>query len=120
MTNKIVRLIEKCKSFEPLEGRILVHPLKVKTYKAKEPMPVRGDMTVDEMQIGEKEVDVKMVERDVMYRYQRAIVLQVANDEIRFTSGNIIIYNVGALHTFDLIKDVSLLRKYDVVAIENE
>lgn len=119
MNKKTERLIEKCKLFEPLDGRVLLYPLKVRTYKAKDVVPITDGMTEEEVRMGEKEVELKTVERDVMYRYQRAVVLQIPNDEIRFVPGDTIVYNVGALHNFDLINDVSLLKKYDIIAVEN-
>ena len=115
MTSKIQRLIEKCSQVLPLERRILVYPEKVRTYKHTHPV------LDDEKNIGKDplkgEMSTKVIEEDINYRFQKAVVLQKTDDETRFNIGDTIVYNVGSLVEFDLLKGVSILRAYDVVAV---
>lgn len=115
MNNKQQRLAIKCADIKPLEGRILVAPNKVRTYKDKgfESTPVDSEATDEAIVAGETEMIMKEVIRDVNYRFQTAVVLQKPEDETRFNIGDTIIYELGALQEFDLIKGVSTLRKYD-------
>jgi len=115
ITKKIERLIEKCATIKPLEKRILVAPEKIRTYKHTHPV------LDDKKNIGKDplkdEMATKVIEEDINYRFQKAVVLQKADDETRFNIGDTIVYNVGSLVEFDLFKGVSILRAYDVVAV---
>lgn len=117
MNKRIENLVKKCSVIEPLEGRVLVHPLKLRTYettdtvldeeknKGKNPM-------LDEMVTKKKIVTIN-------YAYQKAIILQVAKNEPRLKIGDIIIYKVSNLIEFDLIPGVSMLKNFEVIAIEH-
>jgi len=128
MTRKVERLIEKCKSVLPLEGRILVHPLKLKTYVEKQifntDIPYQDE---DEACVGkvpvedpiEEEVQIEQREVVVNKRFQEAIIVGLPDDEVRFEIGDTIIYGLGSIYDFDFIKDVSVLHRHDPVAIVN-
>ena len=123
MTKKIENLIEKCANIIPLDGRVLVAPLKLRTYKklGHTAKPVNPNINEDEI---DAETEMVMVEemQDVNYRFQKAIILQVPRNrlphESKFDVGDTIIYNVGDLVEFDLIKGVSMLRAHQVIATE--
>ena len=120
MTNKTQRLIEKCANYRPLEGRVLVEPMTLFITKTigtvSEPIlddegkEVLLDNGIPEMKMIEGEIKVNK-------RHQRAIVLQLPEDENRFKVGDVIIYEIGGLSEFDLIRGVSIIRKYNVVAV---
>ena len=118
MNEKIVKLAEKVRLVKPLDGRVLVHPLRLRTYKDEQ------IVLDDEKNKGKdpltEEMEVKKVKTDINYRYQKAVVLKVPDDEVRFQIGDIIVYDVGSLKEFDLFKGVSVLRKYDIVAITTD
>ena len=115
MTKKIINLIKRVEEITPLEGRVLVSPHKIRTYK--ETHPVLDDEKNKDKDPLKDEMEVKMVTEDINYRFQRATVLRTPADETRFKVGDEIIYNVGALQDFDVFKGVSVLKKYDVVAV---
>ena len=119
MTNKVSKLIEKCKSIIPLEGRILVHPLKLRTCKEMQVYNTDIPMVAG---LNEEETDVTPIveteqkEIEVNKRFQEAIVLRLPEGETRFNVGDTIIYGVGSVYEFDFINGVSILHKYDPVA----
>lgn len=115
MNKKQGKLIIACAIIDPLEGRILVAANKVRTYKDKTFQSRPVDPEVKEEDINaETEMIMEEVIGDVNYRYQTAIVLQKPEDEERFSIGDTILYDIGALKVFDYIKGVSELNKYDV------
>jgi len=131
MTKKIESLIEKCKSINPFEGRVLVHPDKLKTYKDIQIVNTdieyeTGDMPElydDKGNVTEvKDPIMKTEEKEVIIkrRYQTATVLAIHESEDRFKIGDTIIYRVGTAFEFDLIKGVSILQKYGITASKVE
>jgi len=118
MSTKIDKIVEKFSTITPLEGRILVLPNKLKTYKAKQFVGRPKDPKVDPKDI-DADTEMMMVEElvDVNYRYQTATVIQIPIDEDRFKVGDTILYTVGTTFDFDYVKGVSLIRKYDVIAV---
>lgn len=122
--NKTEKLIEVCLTLEPMDGRIIILPGKVRTYKERQMVPKPLDpesFKIDEDYDESNEVipEVTMEEEliDVNYRYQKAVVLQKPDDENRLNVGDTIIYQIGTIFDFDLIKGVSLIRKWDVIAV---
>lgn len=119
-TNKTKRLEIKCASYKPLDGRVLVEPLRVRSYKTaghrtEVNIDEEGNPILDE----EGEATQKMIEQEgsVNYRYQIANVLAIPTDETRFEVGDTVVYEIGNLMEFDLIKGVSMIRKFNVVAV---
>ena len=116
MNKKIQNLVNKCSNIEPLDGRVLVHPMKLRTYESvtKEPdyEAAKGKNPIEE------EMPMKQKIYTVNYAYQRAVVLQVAKNEPRLKVGDTIIYKVSNMLEFDLIKGVSMLKNFEVIAIE--
>ena len=115
MNNKQQKLVEKCNSINPLEGRVLVAADKVRTYKDKqfESSPVDSEVRPEDI-TSETEMIMTEVIGNVNYRYQTAVVLQKSEDELRFNIGDTVLFDLGALQNFDYIKGVSTLNKYDV------
>jgi len=115
MNKKQGKLIVACAAIDPLEGRVLVAPDKVRTYKDKtfQSRPVDPEVKEEDINV-ETEMIMEEVIGDVNYRYQTAMVLQMSDDEKRFKIGDTILYDIGALKVFDYIKGVSELNKYDV------
>jgi hypothetical protein len=116
MTNKEQRLVEKCVDIEPLGYKILVAPHKLRTYKEKQMV------LDDEANKGKDPIKDEMVQkeeiRDLSYRYQKATVLRSGRspqDEL-FEVGEVIVYGIGDLIEFDLIKGISILPTHAVVA----
>jgi len=120
MTKKVESLIEKCKSVIPLEGRILVHPLKLKTYKEMQTVntDVKLDLKSTDIDI-DPIVETEQQETIVNKRFQEAIVIGLPDSEVRFEIGDTIIYGIGSIFEFDFIKGVSMIHKYDPIAIVN-
>ena len=118
MTNRQLKLVEKCSTLEPLDGRVIVLPNKVKTYKDLQFVGRPKDTEIKEQDI-EPDTEMVMIEEeiDVNYRYQTAMVLKVPSDEIRFNVGDTIIYVANTAFDFDYVKGTSLIKKYDVVAV---
>ena len=116
MNNKQQRLADKCANIEPLEGRVLILPDKVRTYKSVGYISKAVDPTVSDDAIieGETEMMLEEVEQDVNYTCQTAVILQAPKTEDRFKVGDTIIYSIGSIEDFDFIKGVSEIRKYDV------
>ena len=119
--NKVERLIEKCSDLTPLDGRILIIPMRLRTFKTightseaitdKGGKPQLTEDGVPEMMMVEKEMKQE-------YRFQRAIVSQKSKDEDRFEIGDIIIFKFGTVDDFDLIKGISIIRRFDIIAVE--
>jgi hypothetical protein len=120
MNKKVENLINKCSVIEPLEGRVLVHPLKLRTYESTTQEPDYEKAKAEGRNPMEDEMPMKQKIYDVNYAYQRAIVLQVAKNEPRLKIGNTIIYKVSNLLAFDLIPNVSMLKNFEVIAIERQ
>jgi len=116
---KIQELINECRKYTPLDGRVLVHALKLRKVRQEDyGFEVDKDNKMNEGKDPAKHrVELKKVRPMINAKYQSAIVLQTPMDENRFKPGDTVIYPVGAINPFDLIKGVSLLRKYDVAAV---
>lgn len=111
---KINELIKACEPFTMLDDRLLVHPLKLRTYettdtvldeeanKGKNPM-------VDELKTMQKVVEIN-------YKYQEAVVLNVSANIKDITVGDTIIYKVSNLLEFDVVPEVSMLKRFEVIA----
>jgi len=115
MNNKQQKLMVKCETINPLEGRILVAANKVRTYKDLrfESTPVDPEVKEEDI-TSETEMIMEEVMGDVNYRYQTAVILQKSADEKRFDIGDTVLFDIGALQEFDFIKGVSSLNKFDV------
>ena len=103
MTNKIKRLIEKCESIEPLEGRILVHPLKLRTKKEMQvfntdiPIPEETEPTcpVDEVDIpvlfdddgNEMPIPTEVDLEDVSEVTVDEVIDEITSDEVTIKDG---------------------------------
>lgn len=120
MNKKIEGLVKKCSVIEPLEGRVLVHPLKLRTYESVTQEPDYDKANAEKLNPMEHEMPMKQKIYDVNYAYQRAVVLQVAKAEPRLKIGDTIIYKVSNLLSFDIIPGVSMLKNFEVIAIEHE
>lgn len=119
MTNKQQKLADKCANIEPLDGRILIAPNRVRTYKELGHKTYPADPNIKEADVIHGETEMVMEETliDVNYRYQTGVVVQKSVDETRFNVGDTIIYGIGAPIEFDYIKGVSILKKYDVIGV---
>lgn len=116
----IDQLIEKCGWYMPTDGRLLVHPLKLKTMKQKDYSFDVADTKANEGKDPKKHrVDLKKVHPKISCAYQEAIVLQCDQSTTDLKPGDTIIYRLGAVQDFDLVDGVSIMRKYDVVATKN-
>ncbi|MHA1198109.1 MAG: hypothetical protein ACTSQF_01945 [Candidatus Heimdallarchaeaceae archaeon] len=118
MTNKIEKLISRVANINPLEGRVLISPERIRTYKQEQ--VVLDDEKNKDLDPLNDEMQVKTVIETINYRFQKATVLQIPDGEVRVKVGDQIVYNVGSLQDFDLFKGVSVLKKYDIVAIIKE
>ena len=119
MDKKINELINQCRKFTPLDGRVLVHALKLRTLKQKDySFDVDNNSKANEGKDATKHrVDLKKIQPKVNAKYQEAVVLQVPFDESRFKPGDSVIYPIGLINDFDLVKGVSILRKYDIACV---
>jgi hypothetical protein len=121
MSRIIDNLVIKCQTLEPLDGRVLVHPLKLRTYESVTKEPDMEAVKAAKLNPMEDEIPHEMMKQkiyDINHTYQRAIVLQVAKNEQKLVVGDTIIYKVSNLNDFDLIKGVSVLKNFEVIAIE--
>ena len=117
--SKVDRLLDKCSTVNPLDGRVLVMPLRIRTFKGigydqEEVLDENGKPSITED--GVPEMAMVEVEQQTPYNHQQATVLKVASDEDRFKVGDNIVYINGSAKGFDLIKGVSVLRRYDIIA----
>jgi hypothetical protein len=115
MNKKIVRLIEKVRHFEMLDGRVLIHPLKLRTYE------VEDSVKDDEANRGKnpmlEELKMKRKILTINYAYQEGVVLNVPANIINIKVGDRVVYRINNLQEFDLIKGVSMLKSFEIVAI---
>jgi len=117
-SKKITDLIDQCHKYTPLDGRVLIHALKIRQVKQSDYSFDLADTKANEGKDPSKHrVDLKKIQPKVNAKYQEAIVLQVPLDENRFRVGDTVVYSIGLLNQFDLIKGVSVLRKYDIAAV---
>lgn len=119
MNNKqIESLITECRQYVPLDGRVLVHALKLKQVKQADHSFDLADTKANEgKNPAIHRVDLKKVQPKINAKYQSAVVLQTPFDETRFKPGDTVIYPLGAINPFEYVKGVSLLRKYDIAAV---
>lgn len=118
MTDKVIKLIDQCRKFTPLDGRVLVHALKVRQIKQADYSFDLADTKKNEGKDPTKhKVELKKIQPMINAKYQLAIVLQVPFDETRFKVGDTVVYPIGAINPFDLVKGVSVLRKYDIACV---
>lgn len=111
----IEKLTSECSNLVLLDDRLLVHPLPLRTYettdtvlddeanKGKNPM-------IDELKTIQKVVEIN-------YKYQVAIVLAKSANIKDLEIGDKIVYKVSNLIEFDLIPEVSLLKRFEVIAV---
>jgi hypothetical protein len=117
-TTKVDNLIAECRKFVPLDGRVLVHALKIRQVKQEDYSFDLADTKANEGKDPSKHrVDLKKIQPKINAKYQEAIVLQVPFDENRFKPGDTVVYPIGAINPFDLVKGVSMLRKYDIACV---
>jgi len=121
MTKKISSLIKKCENIKPLDGRVLIAPMKLRTYKAEgyetTADEVEGNLVTDEAINETPHMKVsKTNEVNYNYRYQKAVVLQVPEGEVRFAIGDTIVYDLHSPAPFDLIKGVEMIRNHMIIA----
>jgi hypothetical protein len=116
---KVDNLINECRKYTPLDGRVLVHALKIRQVKQEDySFELDKESKMNEGKDPSKHrVDLKKVMPKINAKYQEAIVLQIPFDENRFSVGDTVVYPIGAINPFDLIKGVSVLRKYDIAAV---
>jgi uncharacterized protein YegJ (DUF2314 family) len=98
-----------------LEGRILIRPDKLRTYETT-------DTVLDEEANKGKnpmldELKTKRKVLTINYAYQTGVVINVPSNITNMKVGDQIVYRVNNLQEFDLIKGVSMLKSYEVVAI---
>jgi len=111
---KIDKLVEKAKQFILLDDRLLVYPLPLRSYsttdtvlddeanKGKNPM-------LDELKTVKKVVEIN-------YKYQVAIVLAKSDNVKDLNIGDKIVYRLSNVIDFDLLKDVSMLKRFEIIA----
>jgi hypothetical protein len=116
---KVDELINECRKFTPLDGRVLLHALKIRQIKQKDyTFDVDEKSKMNKGKDPEKHrMDLKKVHPKVNAKYQEAVVLQVPFDETRFKVGDTIVYPIGCLNDFDLIDGVSVGKRYDIAAV---
>ena len=116
--SKVNNLIVECQKFIPLDGRVLVHALKIRQVKQADYSFDLADTKANQGKDHEKHrVDLKKVQPMINAKYQLATVLQVPFDENRFKVGDTVVYPLAAINPFDLVKGVSVLRKYDIACV---
>ena len=118
---KIDELINTCRKYKPQGGRILVHALKIRQVKQSDYGFDLADTKANEgKNPAIHRVDLKKVQPKINAKYQIAIVLQVPMDEPNLKVGDEIVYPFGCTNDFDLVKGVSTMKVWDVVAIVDD
>lgn len=113
----VEELINECRKYTPLGGRLLVHALKIRQVKQEDYGFDLADTKANEgKNPAIHRVDLKKVQPKVNAKYQEAIVLQVPIEEEKLRVGDKIVYTFGCTNTFDLVKGVSTMKTWDVVA----
>ena len=111
-------LINECRKYKPQGGRILVHALKIRQVKQSDYGFDLADTKANEgKNPAIHRVDLKKVQPKINAKYQEAVILQVPIDEPTLKVGNTIVYPFGCTNDFDLVKGVSTMKIWDVVAI---
>lgn len=110
----IDKLINECQAYKMLDDRLLVHPLELRSYsttdtvlddeanKGKNPM-------LDELQTKQETVTIN-------YKYQLAIVVAKSDNIKDLEVGDKVVYKISNLIEFDLIPNVSMLKRFEVIA----
>lgn len=118
MKKQIENLITKCSNIRLLDDRVLVAPFKLRSYETT-------DTTVDANSDKNKGKDpVKDIMKttkkvyEVNYSYQRATVLAKSDNVKDLEIGDVIIYKISNPMEFDLIKGVSMLKRYEIIGVE--
>jgi hypothetical protein len=119
MTNKITNLVNKCSLLEPLDGRVLIHPLKLRNYESVGSEPDYAKAKAEGINPQEDEMPMKKMVHTINRLYQEAIVLQIAKNEPRLHIGDRVVYKVSNLLDFDLIPGVSVLKNFEIIAIKH-
>lgn len=114
-------------TYTPVEGRIIIEPLKPKMIETEEwvAKEVNTGKPVEELDLNERvnyeepiETTVlpEKIKREAIVR--KAKVLAVSTDENRFKAGDTIVYRNGTGTPFELIsKKAIIINKYDVLTI---
>ena len=89
MNEELNNLMAQCSVVEPLDGRILVYPLPLRTYEKEETVvdykkasKLKKNPTIDEM-------PMKKIVNTINYGYQRAVVIKVSANEPRLKEGEL-------------------------------
>lgn len=112
---KIETLIAKCANIKLLDDRVLVAPLKLRTYETTDTTVDKGD---PENKGKDPSKDIMKTTKkvyDVNYTYQKAIVVAKSDNIKDLNIGDTIIYRISNLIDFDLVKGVSLLKRYEII-----
>jgi hypothetical protein len=96
-----------------------MHPLKLRTYESVDKEPDYEAGKAEGLNPVTDEMPMKRKVYTINKAYQRAIVLQVSRNEQRLKVGDTVIYKVSNLLEFDLIPKVSMLKNFEIIAIEH-
>jgi len=113
MNEKYKNLVDKCSNIELLDDRVLVMPLKIRSYKQED--VVLDDEANKGKNPIKDELVTKKQEVTINYSYQKAIVLAKSFNVKDVEIGDTVIYKLSNLIEFDLIKGVSMLKRYEII-----
>jgi hypothetical protein len=115
---KLDELINECRKYTPLNDRVLVYALKLRQVKQEDyGFDLADTKTNEGKNPSIHRVDLKKIQPKMNAKYQEAIILQLPLGEDRFKVGDRVVYAFGSLNPFDLVKGVSIIRKYDIAAV---
>jgi hypothetical protein len=114
---KVADLLEKAKTYQPIDGRLLIAKDPDIMVKQKEPALKVKPGTEKK---GKDGIPKATLEKDfpmILSKYQTAWVLAVSPDEKILKPGDHILYITGSSNDVDVIKGVSIMQRYNVAAI---
>ena len=117
-TKKLLDSIKDKIFFQPIDGRVLIKPLKIVLVK-KEVKEQDHEANKDK-DLLKVEGEVKMVTKKIEANMQKGIVLKVdLSDDTptRYQPGDVVVYSNYAGRAFELFKDSILLQKYEILGL---
>lgn len=114
--NNVEKLINECNTMLPLDGRILLAPDKIRMIKQKEPSLKVKEGTETKGKDGISKAVFEKEYPKIPAKYQTATVIQVPFDEKILSIGDKVVYVNGTTNDYDLVKGVSIIQRYNVVA----
>jgi len=117
-TKKLLDSIENKIFFQPIDGRVLIKPLKPVLIK-KEIKEQDHEANKDK-DLSKEEGEVKVITKKVPANVQKGVVLKVGLSDgtpMYYQPGDVVVYGSYAARPFELFKDSILLQRYEILGL---